>query len=68
MISIYYTARFVGKQLFAVSGKVNDFPPVDGAQAFRWVPVKDLHPDMFTLPIDKKVAIMLQKDELPDIK
>lgn len=59
MISIYYTARFVGKQLFAVSGKVHDFPPVDGAQAFRWVSLKDLHPGMFTLPIDKLVARML---------
>ncbi len=59
MISIYYKARLLGKQLFVVSEKVNDFPPVDGAQAFRWVSVSELHPDMFTLPIDKLVVKML---------
>lgn len=59
MISIYYKARLAGKQLFAVSEKVHDFNPVDGAQTFRWVPLSELHPEMFALPIDKVVVKIL---------
>lgn len=59
MISIYYKAGLLGKQQFEVSEKLHDFLPEDGAQAFRWISLKELHPDMFTLPIDKVVAKML---------
>ena len=59
MLSIYYRVRLVGEPSFKISEKVNNFLPVDGAQAFRWLPLRDIHPDMFTLPIDKVVAGLL---------
>ena len=62
MLSIYYRARLVGEELFKITEKVNDIPTDDGAQAFRWLPLRDIHPDMFTLPIDKVVAGLLLKD------
>ena len=61
MLSIYYRARLVGERSFKITEKVNDFSPVDGAQAFRWMPLRDIHPDMFTLPIDKVVVSLLLK-------
>lgn len=61
MLSIYYRATLVGEPDFKITEKVNDFPPIDGAQAFRWMSLRDIHPDMFTLPIDKVVAGMLLK-------
>ena len=62
MLSIYYRARLIGEESFKITEKVNDIPTDDGAQAFRWLPFRDIHPDMFTLPIDKVVAGMLLKD------
>ena len=59
MLSIYYRAKLIGERSFKTTEKVNDFPPVDGAQAFRWLPLREIHPDMFTLPIDKVVVSML---------
>lgn len=63
MLSIYYRARLIGEESFRIAEKVNDFPPVDGAQAFRWVPLREIHPGMFTLPIDKVVVEMLIKEK-----
>ena len=63
MLSIYYRTRLIGEQVFKITKKVNDLPAVDGAQAFRWLPLRDIHPDMFTLPIDKVVAGLLIEEQ-----
>lgn len=68
MLSIYYRAKLEGEEAFKTTEAVNDIPPVDGAQSFRWLPLRDIHPDMFTLPIDKVVAGMLLGERLTDRK
>jgi ADP-ribose pyrophosphatase YjhB (NUDIX family) len=66
LISIYYLARFAEPVKFKISEKAFDFDQdVNGSQSFRWVKVSDVSPEMLTLPIDKKVAIMIKESLKP---
>lgn len=62
IINVYYVARLKGRPAFRISDKPLDIEAIDGAQSFRWVSVAELDPDMFTLPVDKVVAALIQKD------
>ena len=64
LISIYYTFDIRLPYSFATTDKIFDFDKIENSQTFRWAPVKDLKEDMFTLPIDKKVAAMIMKKYL----
>lgn len=58
IVSIYYFFDFVGKINFKISKNPFDIAP-GKTQSFRFVPRKELTSGLFTLPIDKKVALML---------
>lgn len=61
LISIYYRMKFSGPIRFKISERPFDFPPgINGSISFRYIPLKDLNPEMLTFPVDKKVALMLQ--------
>lgn len=65
LISIYYRASFIGPQVFNASTRPFDFAgKKNGNMSFRWIDARDLHPDIFTFPVDKKVAMMLAKELL----
>lgn len=60
LISIYYRMQLPDPDAIKVSSRRNEFPVrKDGSMAFRWAPVNGLHPDDFTLPVDRLVAAML---------
>jgi ADP-ribose pyrophosphatase YjhB (NUDIX family) len=61
LVNIYYLARFVNEENVVVSDKKYDFDPVNGSQSFRWIHVNDLTSDIFTLPIDKRVADIIKQ-------
>ena len=66
LINVYYLVRSSKPYSFNVSNKKNDFKEIkDGAQSFRWLPVRELTEDDFTFPIDKKVAMMLMNGYRP---
>src|SRR6056297_1281357 len=61
LISIYYFARLVEPVKFKVSDEPFDFPEMkNGNISFRWKNINELKEDDLTLPVDKKVAGMLQ--------
>jgi len=61
LISIYYLVKTTNSIRFSTSEVRFDFPEeVEGAQSFRWLSLDDLSEEDITLPIDKKVAGMLQ--------
>lgn len=60
LISIYYKAKFFVTPVFPVSEFMNNLPEaINDSQIFRWLPVSKLKTEIFTFPIDKKVAAML---------
>jgi len=61
LISIYYSVTSQHINKIKTTQQVNDIPPIDGSQAFRWVAIQQLKPDDFTFPIDQKVVELLQK-------
>lgn len=62
IISVYYKVRPVSKFEILVKEKIFDFTQqVDFEQLFRWLPLKGISGDDFTLPIDKIVGDMLAK-------
>ncbi|MBN1184663.1 MAG: NUDIX domain-containing protein [Bacteroidales bacterium] len=62
LISIYYLAKFNGKINFRISSKPFDFKEdAEGAQSFRWIPIKDVNEKIMTLPVDKVVTRLLNK-------
>ena len=62
VISIYYMIRALQPITIEIKEKAFDFPSLtDGAQIFRWISLKELKPEIFSLPIDKKVAKMLRE-------
>lgn len=62
VINIYYLIKAKKPYLFKTTDKKFDFPEVaDGAQCFRWVPVKELSEDEFTFPIDKFIVHKLKE-------
>lgn len=61
LISIYYFARLVEPVKFKVSDEPFDFSEMkNGNISFRWKNINELKEDDLTLPVDKKVAGMLQ--------
>lgn len=61
LISIYYIIKPVEEHRFKISETPFSFrEKIDGAQIFRWIPLKEISPDDFTFPVDKKVAEMLK--------
>ncbi|TND00462.1 MAG: ADP-ribose pyrophosphatase [Bacteroidetes bacterium] len=64
LISIYYTVKLPWPDNIPVADEVFAFEePVDGAQTFRWIPLKTLDPDHFTYPVDQLVARMLREED-----
>ncbi len=62
LISIYYTARLKGPVCFRISKKAFDFEDwTEGAQSFRWVPLKALDPSEITFPVDRQVAKLIRE-------
>lgn len=62
LISIYYTGELEEPLKFKVSKKPFDFDDFeDGNQSFRWVPLAEIKPELFTFPIDMHVATLIQK-------
>jgi 8-oxo-dGTP diphosphatase len=63
LISIYYLAGLQKPPLFKISETLFDYgSDEEGKQSFRWVKIKEIKPETFTLPVDKKVATMLVKN------
>lgn len=62
VISIYYLVEPTGKMTFPTSEKIFDIENKEGAQSLRWVEVKNLGENDFTLIIDKKVGELLAKE------
>jgi 8-oxo-dGTP pyrophosphatase MutT (NUDIX family) len=61
LISVYYLAKFTGSVKFKVSNVPFDFEKLEeGSISFRWKNIHELKEDDLTLPVDKKVAGMLQ--------
>jgi len=62
IISIYYTARMVGEQLFQQAEIAFDFKQrIYNEESFRWVKLNAIREDMFHFAADKKVALMLKR-------
>ena len=61
LISIYYKVKITTPLLIPISNKIADLKEIEGAQTFRWMPLKELDENKFTFPIDKKIAQMLHK-------
>lgn len=61
VLSIYYIVKPLGKLNFKVSNTLHNYEHKEGAQAFRWIKIKDLKENDFTLIIDRKVAELLIK-------
>ncbi len=61
LISIYYKVKITTPLLIPISNKIADLKEIEGAQTFRWMPLKELDENKFTFPIDKKIAQMLYK-------
>lgn len=60
LLSIYYLANLADPLSIDDAKIPFDFPEIiEGAQRFRWISMKDLAVDDFTLPIDKHVARLL---------
>lgn len=57
VISIYYLCKLIGEPIFKVKMEKFSFPErKNDVFVFRWIPLTEVHPDEFTLPIDKVVA------------
>jgi 8-oxo-dGTP pyrophosphatase MutT (NUDIX family) len=61
LFSVYYRVMAEKPYRFATTDKINDIPPEDEAQNFRWVRMDRLNMEDFTFPIDKIVAVELAK-------
>jgi len=61
LINIYYLVKADKPYRFPTTGIKNDIPPIDGAQCFRWVKIKELKADEFTFPIDQYIIGLLMK-------
>lgn len=62
LISIYYLVKNTSPLLIEIKDKKFDFEErVEGAQTFRWIPVKKLSAEEFMFPVDKKVSLLLKK-------
>jgi len=60
IISIYYLVKNTTDINIKFSILPFDFEKKEGAQSFRWIPIKKIEEKDFTFPIDKKVGGMLK--------
>jgi len=62
IISIYYIVKPLEGFMVKSTDKVFDFAnKTDYAQTFRWVDVREISGENFTLPIDKKVGELIKE-------
>jgi 8-oxo-dGTP diphosphatase len=62
ILSIYYLVKPKNDFKIKTTESIFDFvDKTDYAQTFRWINLKDISGDDFTLPIDKKVGQMLKE-------
>ncbi|HLP11393.1 MAG TPA: NUDIX domain-containing protein [Flavobacteriales bacterium] len=62
VISIYYLVGCENPEVVRVSTEPFAYAEKKyGSQSFRWIDLKELRPDNFYFPIDKKVAEKLEK-------
>ena len=59
VISIYYFVRAKEALKFKVSKQVHDYECKEGAQSLRWIKLKDLKENDFTLIIDRRVGELI---------
>lgn len=60
LISIYYIVKADEPFMFKTTDIKFDFKKLEeGAQTFRWLPLKNVKVSDFTLPIDKRAASLL---------
>lgn len=65
LISIYYLIQFIEAIKFKISDKPFDFEKMEnGNQSFRWTKISELNQEVFTFPIDRKVAGMLIEERM----
>ncbi|RLD33726.1 MAG: NUDIX hydrolase [Bacteroidetes bacterium] len=65
LISIYYLIQFIEAIKFKISDKPFDFEKMEnGNQSFRWKKISELNEEVFTFPIDRKVAEMLTEERM----
>ena len=63
LISIYYLARFKGRERFRIAELPYEFNEItDETISFRYFPVEHLTEEELTLPVDRHVAVMLRND------
>ena len=63
VISIYYLVNALSKLEVAISETPHNYQKKEGAQSFRWIQLKKLKENDFTLIIDRKVAELLIKQK-----
>jgi 8-oxo-dGTP diphosphatase len=61
LFNIYYRVKAEKPFRFPTTEKKHDIPPIDGAQSFRWVKIRDLKAEDFTFPIDRFIVGELVK-------
>jgi ADP-ribose pyrophosphatase YjhB (NUDIX family) len=65
LISIYYLTCFKEKPNFRISETPFDFKgKINGSQSFRWIPLRELHAEDLSFPIDRHVAGLLKEKYL----
>lgn len=62
VISIYYLVDTTHPLNFKTTEKIFDYVKKEGAQSLRWIDIRTINDNDFTLIIDKKVGDMLQKN------
>lgn len=61
LINIYYTIDIPDWKSIKTTHKSFDFPDInEGVQGFRWIKFTELTPEIFTFPIDQKVAKIIR--------
>lgn len=66
LISVYYLVELVSGNYMESSKKKFDFEEREGAQSFRWIPLKELQKEDLTFPVDQLVAGMLKREACPE--
>lgn len=61
VISIYYRVRSLGKATYKTTTEPHNYENKEGAQSLRWIKLRDLKENDFTLIIDRRVGEMLMK-------
>ncbi len=65
LLSIYYRAELLEPERFTASKQAFDFEEKkNGNMSFRWMPLQDIYPEMFTFPVDQHVVKMIEEKGL----